>query len=302
MTGSRALWEQALTLMPLLGQRQTPALLAALDATGMSGRPLGMLLHAWDVAPRALTPALLAECTPYYTGEVFEARMIDLTEHGFLAQVADHAYELTDKGRAAAAVINRAGFESLAAVDLLPAEALARLVGYFERLVSAALRNPLTPDCPCLADQHKPDRPHEASYLGWLTQYLGDLYRYKCDCHTTAFRPRGVSGFAMEPYTHIWREGVATLDALVARTAQERMGRGHSRDDYDRFVDELAWRGWVSRDGEAFALTDAGRIERDAIEAETDAAFFGVWDILTAQELDDMAALVVRLKTTLETA
>jgi hypothetical protein len=294
MADLAAVWHAAQELLPLLGRRQSPAALAAIEQSGVTGRPLGMLLHASDVAPRPLTVAVLHACTPYYAAAVFEERMIDLAEHGFLQRESD-GYVLTSTGRAAADEIERAAFDALAAFHPLPAHDLDRLVGYFERVVAAADVNPATPDCPCLRDQAKPDRPHAESYLGWLAQYIGDLYRYKCDCHTTAWRPTGVSGFAMEPFTLIWRDGISTMAGLIARVGQERMGRGHTDGDYARFVDELAGHGWLAWDDDTFALTERGRAVRDDIEAQTDAAFYSVWRTLTDDEQDDMATMIASL-------
>jgi hypothetical protein len=300
MADPQLIWHDSQLLLPLIGNHQAPHLIAAIETVGMTGRPLGMLLHAWDFAPRPLSVAGLHDCTPYYAAHVFETRMTDLAEHGFLHPESG-GYILTEKGRTAASAIEQASFNALAELRPLPDSDLDRLVRCFGRLIAAARSNPATPDCPCLSDQAAPDRPYESSYLGWLVEYISDLYRYKCDCHTTAWRPTGVSGFAMEPFTFIWRDAVSTLDELVTRAGQERMGRGHTGDDYARFVAELVERGWLALDGDRFALTDEGRAIRDRIEEDTDAAFYSVWDTLAPDELEDLAALIASLKMSLET-
>ena len=299
MADPQLMWHDSQLLLPLIGNHQAPHLMAAIETVGMTGRPLGMLLHAWDFAPRPLSVAGLHDCTPYYAAHVFESRMMDLAEHGFL-QPESGGYLLTDKGRAAAAAIEQASFNALAELRPLPDADLDRLVGCFSRLVAAARDNPATPDCPCLSDQAVPDRPYESSYLGWVIEYISDLYRYKCDCHTTAWRPTGVSGFAMEPFTFIWRDAVSTVAELVARAGQERMGRGHTEEDYAHFVAELAERGWLTLAGGRFTLTHEGRAVRDRIEVETDAAFYSIFETLTPSELDDLSTLIVSLKTRLE--
>jgi hypothetical protein len=300
MADPHLMWHDSQLLLPLIGNHQAPHLMAAIETAGMTGRPLGMLLHAWDFAPRPLTVAGLHDCTPYYATHVFESRMIDLAEYGFLRPDSG-GYVLTEQGRAAAAAIEQASFDALAEMRPLPDADLSRLVRYLGRLVDAARDNPDTPDYPCLSDQAAPDRPYESSYLGWVVEYISDLYRYKCDCHTTAWRPTGISGFAMEPFTFIWRDAVSTIAELVARAGQERMSRGHTEEDYARFVGELAERGWLTLDGDRFTLTGEGRAVRDRIENDTDAAFYSIWETLAPAELDDLYALISSLKTSLET-
>ncbi len=77
--------------------------------------------------------------------------------------------------------------------------------------------------------------------------------------------------------------------------------RGHSRAAYAAALSDLVDRGWLAEDGDGYLLTEAGLALREEAEATTDRYFYAPWTCLDAAEMEELRALLMRLRQSLAT-
>lgn len=205
---------------------------------------------------------------------------------------------LTRAGRSGVQRLIEAAYAAMAPLRPLPEADLLRLAGLLQRLVEANLAAPESPGKWCLRIARHFDPGAGAPVMVRLDQYLSDLSAYRDDSHLAAWRPYGISGHAWEAFTLITRGTVGTLDELVAKLAR----RGYTREDYAIALQELVERGWISREGETYSVTERGRDLRQEAEAATNRYFFGAWDCLGEEEVNELRELLARFRDALNPA
>jgi hypothetical protein len=278
-------WALLTRLQQLIGDQYRTEIGAAVEAAGLSGRPLGMLIHVGDFDPQPLTAAGLQRCVPYYAAAAFTPRMADLAMHGLLAPAGDGAYRLTAAGRRALDAIEQAAQIKLAAVQARLGAAPAQLDNLLQRLVAACLASPDVPDQACVAGtgNHRPnDQP---SALGRIARSAYTLLTYRCDAHRAAWQAHDMSGPAWETFAQIAGGQAESPDTLFAWSQQQPVPRGYSAADYATFLHNLAERGWIVKDSGAYHATRHGRQLRQAVEDLTDRYFYAPWSALGAAEV-----------------
>jgi hypothetical protein len=201
-------------------------------------------------------------------------------------------YHLTEEGHRAIRRLIDTAYAAMIPLHPLPDADLERLDTLLYRLVRAGLAAPEPPAKWCLRIARHYDPGESAPAMVRLDQYLSDLDAYRDDAHLAAWQPCEVSGQAWEAFTTLWRHGPLTLDQLATRLRR----RGHTQESYATALDELAVRGWIAGEGDAFHLTDEGRSQREAVEATTNRYFYAPWSCLNAGETAELSNLLARAR------
>jgi DNA-binding MarR family transcriptional regulator len=267
-----------------------PAMQQALADAGLEGRLWGMLLYAQGVEPQPLRVLWLHGFSPYTTAEVLGERVQEAASLGFLASAED-GYWLTESGRRALHGSFAAVHQTLAGLELLPADDMRRLAELLRRLVDTSFAAPAPADLSHLRASRRTDPGAGLSFAAQIDQYLTDLNGFRDDSHLAAWRPYEIDGTAWEALTLIWRGEADTPEALAEKLA----GRRQEPAAYAAALRSLAERGWVAEQAGLYSLTEQGRALRQQAEDETDRLFYEPWGSLDDGEAQELRLLLARL-------
>ncbi len=282
------LWSALEALLGALAATYRADFRAALAAAGLSQQPVGVLLHAGDIAPRPLTTAGLLACVPYYAPAAFTTRLEKLAAGGWLERGPD-GYALTALGRAATEGMYSAVRARLASLRPLPAADLARLAALLDALVAAGVAPGRLTDRACAAASGTLGPNPESALLARAAWSVEALTNQRCDAHRAAWQPLGVSGPAWETLTWLWEGRADSVAGLYAWANAQPFPRGFSAQAYNGFVTQLVQAGWANLDAAGAAtITQAGRAARAAAEADTEALFFGPWSVVSPTDLAEL--------------
>jgi hypothetical protein len=229
---------------------------------------------------------------PYTATGRFEARLRKTTRLGFFKAAREGEYVLTDLGRNTARQMLKAAYEAMAKLKPMPKADLERLAELLDRLVEASLAAQEPPGKWCITLSRKLDPGDAASALTRVEQHLSDLAAYRDDAHLAAWQPSGLSGAAWEALTFIWRGEARTLDDLCQKLER----RGHARDGYAEALNDLLLRSLVTEEAGSYAATKKGQKLRQNAEALTDRYFYAPWKRLKPAEVNEVHALLARLR------
>jgi hypothetical protein len=290
------LWLLAWEALQALGAHYGPAIDHAAEGIGIPlGEWYGWLMAARIFEPYPVSAARLQMRAAYIAPARFDDSLAKGVQLGLLEPAGGTKrgeYHLTERGHRAIRRLIDTAYAAMSTLHPLPDADLERLDALLYRLVRASLAAPEPPGKWCLRIARHYDPGESAAAMVRLDQYLSDLDAYRDDAHLAAWQPCGVSGQAWEAFTTLWRHGPLTLDQLATRLWR----RGHAQETYALALDELAVRGWIARDGDAYQLTDEGRSQREAVEATTDHYFYAPWSCLSASETAELSDLLVRVR------
>jgi hypothetical protein len=291
-TDEATLWPLLWETLQALTAHYGPAIDHAAEQVGIPyGEWYGWLMAARIFEPEPISAARLHRRAAYTNPALLEERLAKGVQLGLLAPAGTGEYHLTHTGHAAVTQLIDAAYAAMGPLRPLPETDLSRLLALLRRLVEASLAAPEPPGKWCLRIARHYDPAGRAGPVPQLDQYLSDLVAYRDDAHLSAWGSLNVTGQQWETLSHLWRGDVSTLDELCARHCARR---GYSCESYEDALQALVGRGWVSVEGAAYRITDAGRRHRDDAEAATDRYFFAPWSILTSAELAELRDLLSR--------
>ncbi len=288
------LWPLAREAYAALGEVYGPVMARAATAQGgiPPGSWFGWMLAAPGFAPAPISAERLAVRGPYTSPSVIAGRLAESARLGLLAAAGPGEYYLTETGWAAARRIFQAAYKSMELLHPLPQAGLQRLASLLRRIVEAIQAAPEPPGKWSFRLSRRIDPGGEAPALVWIDQYLSDLNAYRTDAHLAVWRPYNITGAGWEAFTVLWRGAACTLDEVCEQLAF----RGHGRETYAAALSDLVIRGWLAKDGDCYAITDAGRSLRQEAEDTTDRYFYGPWSCLNEQEADELRKLLAGVR------
>jgi hypothetical protein len=288
---SRALWNLMQEIIPAVGAHYRPVMERLAAQSGLETRVWGLLLGALTLEPQTLSAERLSVHNPYAATAGQLERLAPAIAKGYVAQVAPGEYRLTESGRAETQRFIKVLREAMVAADpLTPAEA-EQMVSLLRRLLGVSLATPPPPDTLYIRRSFKL-MPKANPALPYIEQAISCLAAYRDDAHTSAWRPSGLSGAALETLTFLWRGETDSLEGLCERLAQ----RGHPRQVYVQALAELRARGFIEGPDEGLRVTDSGRRFREEVEGSTDRYFYGPWGALHDAEKGELGELLTRLR------
>lgn len=257
----------------------------------MEGRTFGLLLSVLTFEPEDTTPGHLMVRGPYTSADEFLNRLQGAADQGFLIEIAQGRYRLSDEGRKCTHNIADEIRRVMAKVDPLPLEDSGRLAELLDRLVQSSMNTPPPPN-PWSINLSYKLIPHLNPPMPFIEQAFSCLSAYRDDSHLAAWRRSGLSAIALESLTLLWRGETTSLAGLYNKLFQ----RGHSLGIYQGALQELGNRGLVAGSDQAIRVTRAGKGFRNKIEADTDKYFYLPWSCLKESEMSEMLALLTRMR------
>lgn len=246
-----------------------------------------LLLAVLTFEPEDTTPSHLLIRDPYTSCEQYQIRLEQVAIKGYLKQVSEGRYRLSDKGRRSILEFIKNLREAMLSVDLLPEPEAKHLAEMFSKLVVSSLETPPPPN-PWSINLSYKLIPAADPPVPYIEQAISCLSAYRDDSHLAAWRSSGLSAIALESLTLYWQEQVKTLEDII----EQLSFRGHPERIYADALDELRDRGFVSGFRNAPYLTEVGRSFRDEVEVKTDHYFYHPWKSLTNSEKNSLAEIL----------
>lgn len=274
----------------LAGHREREAAIAleaGISVDALTFDSLGSLAYAPLIAKDGvLSVSRHRWRTPYTTMDPWTPVWNELVAAGF-AESSGDGWRLTARGGALCERLYREERRYLESLEL-PTVELHRLA---IALTSLAERIPASAERATTAHKGLPLQSEIRSHVVRADRAINELWNFRDDSHIDAWQAAGYSGPELDVLSRVWM-GITTMDALSLELEWTQ-----DPADVRRDVDALAQRGDLDRDGDRLALTLAGKERRDAIERQTDRAYFAGWP--TGDELsrvgEDLSAVIAAL-------
>jgi hypothetical protein len=286
------LWNLINETWDALAARFEPVIDRQIESSDLDRGLWSLLLAALTCEPESIAAADLMVRNPYTAAEVFQQRLANAAGQGYLRQGEPDSFKLSVKGRKEVQRFIEAARAVMSAANPLPEADAQRLVEMLGRLVRTCLEAPPPPDAWSLRASYKL-MPEPEPPLPFIEQSITCMSAYHDDCHLAAWQFASLSATCFEALTLLWRNEAASLDELVEKLDH----RGHTKEVYEDAVQELVKRDFVSTSSaELLTLTQAGRLFRNQVEADTERFFFACWKAFGYREKTELAGLLIRLK------
>jgi hypothetical protein len=289
------LWALVREASAALVARYEPAVESACATHQIDQRMWGLLLAVLTFEPEDTSTAHLLVRGPYTAAEAYHERLERAAESGLLKAVDAGTYRLTERGRQITMEVANQARQVMCEVDPLSAEDSERVAVLVDRLVQACLDNPSPPEPWSIRLSYKL-MPAMRPPMPYIEQAFSCISAYRDDAHLAAWEDSGLSAMALESLTLFWQSDAASLDDLCRRLVH----RGHPCQVYITVMEELRKRGFLQGPDQSPALTGAGRVYRNQVEAATDRVFFEPWRCLTEVEKAELGGLLKRMISGLE--
>lgn len=231
---------------------------------------------------------------PFTNPEQFEKVFVRLNVQGWIEPRADGTYRVTDKAREGVRHIVHMGDTQLLDFKSMAVPDLARLADLLSRVTTECGVVPEPPEKWAIrirfrvADEYSPA-------IVQVRELLLDLYAYRDDSHLSASRPH----FNQAGIVWLVLGSLAAGQAVNAKQMAERMTfRRYGEYEYDIAIQAAVDLGWAEPAPypNAFCLTKQGRQLRAEAERLTNDYFYAPWSVLTLRELNELYALLTRLR------
>lgn len=291
------IWELLKEAWEALGHHFEPVMEKAGQEMNLDSRKWGLLMAVKTFEPEDITPAHLIVRSPYSAVETYQSRLETAAREGFLLEVDEGKYRLSDIGRASTDKLISLARSAMAEADPLPAPNSGLLAELLDRIIQSSLTMPPPPDkwsiklsCKLL--------PSPQPALPYIEQEFTALAAYREDAHLAAWQMSGLSATALETLTMLWRGEVDSLESLCKHLER----RGHSCHVYQDCLGELRRLGYLQGPDQAPWLTGAGRVFRNQVEDDTNRYFFASWICLNDKDRQTLIDLLTELKMGLSSA
>jgi hypothetical protein len=245
-----------------------------------------------DFEPEPATVAKFTERGPYANPAIHKERLDAVVEKGWMTVNANGEYTISEAGNALFDAVDAVFDAALRPISPIDAGDIDRIIALLGRVVEAAVNAPEPAHKPYITYNRNSDKGSDSPRMLRILQYSADLNSFRDDCHVAAWKAQTSIGQGMEMLTLIWA-GEATT---IAKVLELRPGRGYTADDYKAAMDEFIAVGWITADGDTYAITEAGKAMREGVEALTDKTYFAPWTALSEAEIDELGALLTTLR------
>jgi DNA-binding PadR family transcriptional regulator len=273
-----------------LEERFDPAIKPLVSKSKLTLREWVLILAALTFEPEDTTPSHLMVRGPYTSSDRYLAGLERAAEVGYLNQVREGRYQLSESGRTAVEEFINVARDALTSTAKLPAQELTNLASLFDKLIKECIETPPPPDSWSIGLSHKL-MPHIDPPMPFIEQAISCLSAYRDDAHLASWCSSGLSASALESLSLIWRGQVNTFQEL----ARKLEFRGHPDAVYLDALVELRERQYLEGSRNRLRITDAGKQFRSQVEQKTDQYFFHPWACLTAAEKDQIADILPKI-------
>jgi hypothetical protein len=231
---------------------------------------------------------------PFSNPLLFEKIFVTLNFKGWIEPMPDDKYQVTERARNAARRIIKAGEQQLLPFESFTDIDLNRLALLLKQIVMA---NEFATEPPekwavlkrfRVADKDSP-------LIVQIREYLMDLFAYRDDAHISASHPHfGQAGIIWSVLGSLWKNDTVTAEQL----AESMSFRGYETSSYEVALEAAAQIGWAESATipGAFCISQRGHDLRERVEQLTNEFFYAPWSVLTTAELDELYALLMKLR------
>jgi len=231
---------------------------------------------------------------PFSNPLQFEKVFVTLNFKGWIEPMPDDKYKVTNRARDAARKIIKAGDAQLLPFESFTDIELKRLALLLKQIVMA---NEFASEPPekwavlkrfRVADKNSP-------LIVQIREYLMDLFAYRDDAHISASHPHfGQAGIVWSVLGSLWKNDTVTAEKL----AESMSFRGYEASNYEVALEAAAQIGWAEPTTipGAFCITQQGHDLRERAEQLTNQYFYAPWSVMTTSELDELHALLMKLR------
>ena len=238
--------------------------------------------------PGSATPQDFLTFGPYASVSKYQTALETLVEKKMAERAGEGRYKLVDSARKAVNDTYNEFFSRLARLNGLPDDDAEALLGWVDRVYSAALRQSDVP-APILNAAHSVLPDVDAVWVQVERRLVG-LSIFRVDAHVAAWREAGYTGPRIELSTLLFRAGDG-LSHDDLRASADRL----DDKDFTSALSALHSGGEVTERGERYRLSKAGRAAREAIEMATDANYARPFGALEEDEFDRMVQVLEKL-------
>lgn len=249
-----------------------------------------------DFEPEPATVEKFIERGPYNNPKVAKERLDAIVEKGWMTVNDAGAYTISAEGQRLFDAVNAELEAALRAIKPIDPGDVKRIIALLGKIVEAAVHAPEPAHKPYISYNRNSDPGPDGPPMLRILQYNADLNSFRDDCHVSAWKAKTKNGHGFEMLTLIWAGEAQTVEKVL----ELRAGRGYAAEDYKAAMKEFITQGWITVDGDTYALTEAGKVMRDEIEAETDRLYFAPWTTLNETEVDELGALLTKLRDALK--
>ena len=249
---------------------------------------------AYQLSPKTLTETLYRKRAPYNNPQAICENLADAAKAGYLEGEKSGGYRISAKGKNAIESVHKKFYDHINGVNQMSADKLRALADLLRKLVESAGRAEFSSGVFNLELVQGGHPEVERGTLAEVDQLLDDLNAFRDDAHIAAWIPTGVSGHVWEVLTFIWNGEAKSAAELVEQLPY----RSFLEDEFLEALDTLAQLGWIIEKGSGYQAAPEGRRLRQEVEEITNQNYFGPWQVLSAEELDQLGQLLAELKTT----
>lgn len=249
-----------------------------------------------DFEPEPATVAKFTERGPYANPAIHKERLDAVVDKGWMVRSADGDYTITAEGNRLFDAVSAEFDTALRAITPLDAGDIDRIIALLGKVVEAAVNAPEPAHKPYITYNRSSDPGPDGPPMLRILQYSADLNSFRDDCHVAAWKAQTSSGHGFEMLSLIWAGEATTIEKVL----ELRPGRGYDADDYKAAMRDFIAAGWITVDGDTYTLTEAGKAMREDVEALTDRCYFAPWSALSDTELDELGALLAKLRDALK--
>jgi hypothetical protein len=255
------------------------------------GIDLQLVQLAYGFRPEPIKPEFVFKRSPYANPERIIPLMDDAVERGWLEALGEERYTVSTRGTEATAGLFGLGDRLFGELETLPEGELERIIALLFTVVETARQLPEPEEKWALSWGEKFDRGPDAPLMVRARRQMLDLYAYRDDAHIAAWQPYGASGQEWEAFTMVWQGDAATASELTEKLPY----RNYDEDAYEEALQSLVTRGWLVKEGEAYAVTEKGKDLRQEAEDATDRYFDAAWVSLSEAEMEEIKGLLTKL-------
>ncbi|MFZ0549087.1 MAG: hypothetical protein WAM60_26810 [Candidatus Promineifilaceae bacterium] len=279
---------------PIVRDKITPAFN---EIFGDNARFFFVTLQTLGNAPEPFTAEEFVVRNPYVNIERPRQMLKEAAQAGYLNDLGDGGFTITDKGKKDIEAINDVFYGSLGEVQTLSDNTLEQLEGLLGKLVNASLEAEKPANKSPLVISHNSVTHPDAAPLAQIDQHLDDLNAFRDACHVPAWRSeRNILGRTWETFAFVINGQANTAAALV----EALPNRGYSQDEYAASLAELVGLGWIETGPDGYQATDKGRKVHQSAEDKTNEYFYAPWSVLGNNEPNQLRVGLMRLKVNLE--
>ena len=253
---------------------------------------ISFLQVGYGFAPEPITPESYIARGPYGKPEMYQQEMDGAVERGWLDQVGEGQYTLSEKGKELVERFFTMGNTQFAELPTLSDSETERLVELLQKLVNKADTLPEGFQKPTFIIGKKLEPSTDAPLMLRLRRYLVDMAYFREDVHIAAWQPYSVNGQVWETLTLVWREEAGTATELAEQLSEYR---NYDEASYAAVLKDLTSMGWITQENGKYVASDEGKRIRQEGEDRTDEYYGAPFEVFSDSEKDELKSLMEKM-------